>query len=116
MQQAQSSVAQRMEYAMTHNLSGDPNAALRALLEQAHATLNPRFADAARRMLQRHGDRIYDAKALAVQVETVAGMTPPVVGPPLGRDGLDGGLKLRADGTAAAGANPAPGVPATADT
>ena len=64
MQVCQAQVLAMAEAAMTQSLSGDPTAAVNALVQDGRATLNARLIDNAYQVLLKHGAKITNAPAL----------------------------------------------------
>jgi CheY-like chemotaxis protein len=103
------------EQAMSHTLTGDPQAAVRALLAEGERTGNAKLINTAGLTLQRHRERIGDAESLARTVEALRSRfddVPPT--PPLGQSNgrSAGGLRLRSAPATTPAANPS--APASA--
>lgn len=69
MQVCQAQVLAMAEAAMTQSLSGDPTAAVNALLQDGRATLNARLIDNAYQVLLKHGAKITNATALTTDLQ-----------------------------------------------
>lgn len=62
-------ISETAESAMAHSLAGNPDAAVRALLDSGRQTLNGKLLDNARSLLLRHAVKIPEADALAAEVD-----------------------------------------------
>ena len=69
MQASQTQVLAMAEAAMAQSLSGDPTAAVNALVQDGKATLNARLIDNAYQVLLKHGAKIANAPALTIELQ-----------------------------------------------
>jgi CheY-like chemotaxis protein len=118
--QVHTAVQKTAETAMTHSISGDPAAAVQALLEHGRKTLNQKFVDTAQGVLQRHGATIADAARLGEELAALrARLGGDVHQQLLGQQAQAGGIRIRENSPAAssaAAAAPGTAAPALAAT
>lgn len=91
-------VGELAQQAMSHAISGNPRAAVKALITHGGQTLNTKLMDTARLTLQRYRDKVPEAAELEDMVQAqlkryAPSSLPPPLGQPTGRSA--GGLSLR---------------------
>jgi len=91
-------VNQAAEKAMMHSISGDPGAAIEALFRYGANTMNHRFLDTAKGLLDRYGSRLENAAARRDELQALRERLGPQLSTPpaFGQASEMGGIKLRA--------------------
>ncbi|MFZ2987628.1 response regulator [Ideonella sp.] len=99
--QSHQKITEAAERSLMHSISGNPDAAIDALLGHAGSTLNQKFLDTARGVLSRYAAKINDAPRHALAIEAMRLKTGQrnTSALPLGLEDEVGGIRLRATST-----------------